>query len=181
VFSFPPLVWKFIAPDDPEAFTQDAAKYTKGGFLSRWLERERPAPDVALGEGEGEDTDVDKAWHGIHYLLTGTAWEGEPPLNFLLLGGRELPDIEVGYGPARILTSAETRGAHEAIASVTDEWLRSRFNPADMMSQEIYPEIWNRDPAEDDTLEYCIEMFQVLRTYLANIAGKNLGTIITLQ
>jgi hypothetical protein len=24
--------------------------------------------------------DVDKAWHGIHFLLTGSTWEGEAPL-----------------------------------------------------------------------------------------------------
>jgi hypothetical protein len=42
--------------------------------------------------------DLEKSWQGIHYLLTGTAWEGDPPLNFLLAGGREV-DIEIGLGP----------------------------------------------------------------------------------
>src|SRR5205814_8154308 len=31
--------------------------------------------DESLGEDEDlSDLDVDKAWHGIHYLLTGSAW-----------------------------------------------------------------------------------------------------------
>lgn len=42
---------------------------------------------------------MDKAWHGIHYLLTGTAWEGDPPLNFLVTGGREVGTEEIGIGP----------------------------------------------------------------------------------
>jgi hypothetical protein len=25
------------------------------------------------------ETDLDKAWHAIHYLLTGSAWGGELP------------------------------------------------------------------------------------------------------
>ena len=30
------------------------------------------------GFGPFADLDIDKAWHAIHFLLTGTAWEGEP-------------------------------------------------------------------------------------------------------
>ena len=26
---------------------------------------------------------LEKAWHGLHFLLTGSDWGGEPPLDFL--------------------------------------------------------------------------------------------------
>jgi hypothetical protein len=42
------------------------------------------------------DLDVDKAWHGIHYLLTGTAWEGDPPLDFIVKGGSQVGDVDDG-------------------------------------------------------------------------------------
>ena len=183
VLAFPPLIWKLIAPDDPEAFESDAAAHRKRGFLAklfRGKDRESAA-ELVLREGEGIDEDLDKGWHGIHYLLTKTAWQGEPPLNFLILGGRELAGIEVGYGPARILTAAETQRIHLALSSVSTEWLRSRFDPADMMAKEIYPEIWDRDPAEDDTLEYCLEMFEVLKKYFSSMSEQRLGTIISIQ
>jgi hypothetical protein len=35
------------------------------------------ATPLVLSEGEGDVVDLDKTWHGIHYLLTGTAWEGD--------------------------------------------------------------------------------------------------------
>jgi hypothetical protein len=77
-----------------------------------------PSPD--------EEDDVDKAWQGLHFLLTGSAWNGEPPLNFLVSGGREIGDVDVGYGPARGFTSTE-------VAESRRHWDRSRrpiFAPA---------------------------------------------------
>jgi uncharacterized protein DUF1877 len=35
------------------------------------------------GVANGNELDVDKAWHGLHFLLTGSAWEGSFPLNFI--------------------------------------------------------------------------------------------------
>ena len=63
-----------------------------------------------LDEEGFADFDIDKAWHGIHYLLTGTAWEGAAPLNFLVAGGRPVGDVDVGYGPARAFSGAEVVG-----------------------------------------------------------------------
>src|SRR5207237_1681567 len=86
--------------------------------------------------------DIDKSWHGIHYLLTGTAWEGEPPLNALVTGGEALPDPDErwGYGPPRCLRPSEVAAFERALTELTDETLSSRFDPADMMEKAIYPE-----------------------------------------
>ena len=54
-------------------------------------------------------TDLDKAWHGIHYLLTGTdAVEGEfPRATFSWQVVRQWRERYAGYGPARALMSTE--------------------------------------------------------------------------
>jgi hypothetical protein len=91
---------------------------------------------------------MEKTWHGVHYLFTGTAWEGEPPLNFLLAGGREV-DIEVGQAPARTHTFAETRAIATALSEISDAELRARYDPAEMMRLEIYPEVWDRGLEEN--------------------------------
>ena len=133
-----------------------------------------------LAEGEGLSTDLDKAWHGIHYLLTGTAWEGAKPLNFLISGGRPVGDIDVGYGPARVLSASETRAAHEALAQLSEDDLRGRFDPAAMTSKEIYPEIWDRPPEEDDTLGYLLEYARTLRGFLAQAVEQGQGLVVYL-
>jgi hypothetical protein len=183
----PPLVWQIVAPDDPDAVARARGVPAGPGFLARLFGRGRPAPPppapaapLVLSDGEGEAGDLEKAWHGIHYLLTGTAWEGEPPLNFLVAGGREVGIDEVGIGPARTLTAKETRDVATALARLTDEDLRARFRPDEMMRLEIYPEIWDRDPAEDDTLGHVMESVESLRTTLAAVVDRGHGLLITI-
>lgn len=183
----PPLVWQIIAPDDPEAIARARGAPKRPGLLARLFGRgaaEAPAPaapaPLVLAEGEGEILDLDKSWHGIHYLLTGTAWEGDPPLNFLVTGGREVGDDEVGQGPARTYTAAETREIAGALAALSDAELRTRFAPDAMMRLEIYPEIWDRDPAEDDTLGYLMEYLGLLRAAVATVVERGHGLLVTI-
>jgi hypothetical protein len=183
----PPLVWQIIAPDDPDAVARARGTPKRPGLITRLFGRgaaEAPASAVpaplVLAHDEGEIVDLDKAWHGIHYLLTGTAWEGDPPLNFLVIGGREVGDDEVGQGPARTYTAAESREIAGALAALSDAELRSRFAPDAMMRLEIYPEIWDRDPAEDDTLGYLMEYLGLLRTAVATVVERGHGLLVTI-
>ena len=50
---------------------------------------------------------LDKAWHGIHFLLTGSAWEGDEPLNFLVTAGEPIEGTDSGYGEDRLFTSEQ--------------------------------------------------------------------------
>jgi hypothetical protein len=181
----PPLIWQIVAPDDPDAVARARGPAPRQGFFARLLGREPahapPAPpplDLQPGEGDlGAAGDLDKAWHGIHYLLTGTAWEGDPPLNFLLVGGRNVDDFET----AHTFTAAETRDIAAALALIDDAELRRRFAPAEMMRLEIYPEIWDRDPAEEDPLGFLLEMVGVLRGALQRAVGHGHGLLVTLS
>ena len=69
------------------------------------LREAESAPDAverlidAAYEGRKDDlVDVDKAWHCLHFLLTGTASEGEPPMDFVVRGGTEVGE-DMGTAP----------------------------------------------------------------------------------
>lgn len=182
----PPLAWQVVSPEDDDAVARARGTIRRPGFLARLFGKKEPAPPppaggLSLTDGEGEAVDLDKAWHGLHYLLTRTAWEGDPPLNFLLAGGRDVGDEEIGIGPARTFTPEETRTIAVALRNVSDQDLRGRFNPKDMMRLEIYPEIWDRDPAEDDTLGYLMENVRSLRTTLDRLAAEGYGMMVTIS
>lgn len=186
VLADPPLVWKVVSPDDDSLY--DAARAEAGvagaGFFRRLFGRparaKASAVDFPLAAGEVDTIDLDKAWHGIHFMLTGTAWEGEPPLNFLMQGGTVIGEVEVGYGPARGMTAAEVQTVAEALAGIDEAFMRARFDPAQMTQLDIYPGIWDRDPAEDDSLGYCLEYFGALRTFVMRAAERGAGLIISL-
>jgi hypothetical protein len=77
---------------------------------------------------------------------------------------------DLGYGPARGLSRDEVRSLAAALKEIPTEALLRRFDPATLMSAEIYPEIWDRPPAEDDTRGYVSEHYAHLRSFVLNAA-----------
>lgn len=136
------------------------------------------------GFGPFQDLDVDKAWHGIHFLLTNTAWEGEGPLAFVVNGGTpigEEDEHDVGYGPARGFTSGEVREIADALAVIGPDALAARFDPQAMTNAEVYPAIWHRDPNDDDTRGYVLEYYAQLRTFVAEAAAAGHAMLVWLN
>jgi hypothetical protein len=134
-----------------------------------------PETSLAFSRTAGDETDLDKMWHGIHFLLTGTAWEGTEPLCYLLVGGQQVG--EVGHGPARALSSAQVSAFSVALAPLTGENLRVRFNPKAMEAADIYPSGWE-DPDEDDEFGGLASYFDDLKAFVTDAAAKNSGIII---
>jgi len=125
---------------------------------------------------EEDRVDLDKAWHGIHFLLTGTAWGGTPPLSYLVVGGENVCPVDMGYGPVRLLRPPEVRAFAKALAGLDEGTLRSRFDPARMRELDIYPEIWDRPDELEDSLAYLLDNFAMLRDFVgrASEAGRAL-------
>lgn len=81
--------------------------------------------------------DLGKLWHILHYLFTGSAWEGDAPAAFLISGGTEIgPDG--GYGPARLLDAASVAEIATFLAGLTPEMLARRYDPAAIAAAELY-------------------------------------------
>lgn len=57
-----------------------------------------------LLESDDDETSVDlgKAWHGIHWLLTGSPDSTDDVTSEAILGGQPVGE-DLGYGPARLL------------------------------------------------------------------------------
>jgi hypothetical protein len=175
----PPLIWRVVAPDDPEIYEEARAEAAKPGFLARLFGGKRdPGSDFRLAPPEGAVCDLEKAWHGVHYLLTGRADEGSAPLDFLLAGGRDIGTIEVGYGPARVFTAAETGLIRDAIRRLADDDLRARFDPEKMLAADIYPRVWDEG---DEARDWLIDAVASLRELLDAAVAAKLGLVVTLQ
>jgi hypothetical protein len=92
---------------------------------------------VTADSGGEEGLTLEKSWHCLHYLLTGTAWETDTVLGKAILGGAEIgPDM--GYGPARYLEPNEVKNVAKALNTVSKEDLTSRFNLEAMKAANIY-------------------------------------------
>jgi hypothetical protein len=115
-----------------------------------------------------DSIDIDKAWHGIHFMLTGDAWEGEPPLGNVVLGGTEIGG-DAGYGPAHYLSPEELRAAAEALRELPPDEFARRFDAKNLSANSIYPQIWDEG---DEALDYLRHFYETLRAYYLDAAAK---------
>lgn len=143
------------------------------------LRKDPSAFETFMDQESGADftnMDVDKAWHAIHFLLTGTAYEGNGPLFNVIMGGEELDDTDNGYGPARILTPAEVKEVNKALEHIPPAELQKRFSAKKLKEADIYPEIWD----DEDGLEYVITHYEQLRDFYKNAAEAGNGMVLAL-
>ncbi len=120
--------------------------------------------------------DIDKAWGGILYLLTGKAFASGSPedevdsLNRIFFSAQLFDeDMDVGYGPAHYLTPEQVAGINHKIASLTEADLKSHYDPEAMNKEEkLYPSLdWN-----EKIFDYLYFHFQALQSFFATAASR---------
>jgi hypothetical protein len=142
------------------------------------LQRLKASDDVqAVIEGDG-GVSLEKLWHGLHYLLTGEAEGGEPPLADAILGGTEIGS-DMGYGPARYLTPDQVKRISGALSGLTRETLREHFDPADFAENGIYPSIWDED--EDELFDELMGYFDQMSACYRDAAKSGKAMLLVLS
>jgi len=140
-------------------------------------------PDAATQPLEPPDPeqtiDIEKGWHGLHYLLTGSADEGAQPASFLVYGGEDLDDE--GFG--RALRPPEVRRFADHLARLSRAELERRFDPARMEKLRIYPEGWTREADDEDgsPLEWLLACFEEVRAFMGKAAVAGDGVIVRIS
>jgi hypothetical protein len=121
-----------------------------------------------------------KTWHGLHFTLTGKAWEGKQPLAFLVIGGEPIAaegdEEDEAYSPPRILSPAFVKKLNKALAAITSEEFSKRFDLKRLAREEIYPRIWNESP--DALLREYLAAFESVREFIAACAERGDGVVV---
>jgi hypothetical protein len=123
---------------------------------------------------DGSYLSLEKAWHGLHYLLTGHASGGPQPLSFIFAGGQDI-GVDLGYGPARLLSARFVKDLDSSLSELTINEIWLRFDPAKMSKEGIYPEIWD-EPEEELKDEYGM-YFNELKDFVRS-ASSNDNSIV---
>ena len=110
------------------------------------------AADEADATNFGRGVDLDKAWHGIHFVLTGNEDDDGTPLGAVILGGS---DVEEDDEEGRIfLEPGRVRAAAEALSSIDEVRFGVMFGQRTWTS-EIYG-----TPDRDYLLGYFVELVE---------------------
>jgi hypothetical protein len=131
--------------------------------------RAPPAPG-----NPGHSVSLDKAWHGLHYLLCGALEPVPGPLGQAVFGGSEIAE-DRGYGPARYFAPAQVSEIAAALRSPgLERELHARFDAAAMTQLGIYPGRW-----EADDHDWLIKAFRTLCDFYA-AASQAEHAVVTL-
>jgi hypothetical protein len=118
---------------------------------------------------------LNKAWHAIHFVLTGSRLGGDEPLNFLVSEGTPVGEVDVGFGPARVLSSDQVRSIHTALASIAPDDVARRVDVRRFDAEAIYPGNWQRNGYGVD---YVVSNYREMRDLIARTAEEGRGLIL---
>ncbi|MDW8849975.1 YfbM family protein [Flavobacterium sp. MMLR14_040] len=121
--------------------------------------------------------DVDKAWDGIIFLLTGqNIQNADHPLVQVLFSGQLIDEEQdLGYGPGHYLTPDQVKDLSDQISKITTEDLKKKYNSKKMNELDVYP-IW-----DEDSFDYLAENFKLLQQIYAEAANNDQAIITFLN
>lgn len=134
-----------------------------------------PPPGARL-EPSRPQFDMDTAWQPLHFLLTGTAWEGDEPACYLVRGGQGIADDAEAFSSARALDPDNVRQFDAFLSTVSHEDLRKRFDLKAMIAARIYSA--PRGGSAGPDIEPLLELFDELRAFVAASAAAGAGLVV---
>lgn len=131
-----------------------------------------------LLESDDDETsvDLDKTWHGIHWLLTGSHDPTDDVTSEVIFGGQPVGE-DRGYGPARLLDPERVRAVASILRALPADELRQRVDLEAMSAADLYPDIWDEADVFD---EYLAPAYDELRAFYADAAHEGQAVIQTI-
>ena len=104
-----------------------------------------PGPPDGSAGLDRPHCDLEGVWQGLHFIFTGTAWEGDVPACYLLRGGEEIGDPdELGYSVLHALTPDQVQRFGAFLHALSPDEIARRFDPARMTALQITLNTWGR-------------------------------------
>ena len=119
--------------------------------------------------------ELGKDWHIVHFLLAGTAEGTDHPLGLLYDAGLEPEDF--CSEDVWIVSSAQVRAFRDALSTVSDEELQSRFDPERMAAANVY----RADGMTADDWDDVSQGIPQLRDFAEACATRGCGAIIVIM
>ena len=97
--------------------------------------------DAMLEAKDTRSVDLDKAWHGLHWLLTGATAPTDELESSAIYGGEPVGE-DLGNGPGRLIATGQVRRLSPRLAKMPLQSLRARADPVAMNKADVYPGGW---------------------------------------
>ena len=106
--------------------------------------------------------DLDKAWHGLIYLISNKKINEEAEK--IILGNKKklFEKSDTGLGPITYCDKEEVKKISKKLQAIDKEKLKKNFDPKDMQKKDIYPNIWLK---KENELAYLMDFWDDLVDY----------------
>ncbi|WP_184018270.1 YfbM family protein [Sphingobium boeckii] len=128
----------------------------------------------------GDLIHFDKAWHALHFVFAGSEAATGTSLGLLM---NEWPEFGVdgGYGAPRLAPPAAVKAFADALAGLSDEELKSRYDPAAMERADVYIADMLVEDGLEDGWGYVAQGLPALRAFIKKCVEHNSSVILYLS
>ena len=131
--------------------------------------------EIVAVQDASPQVDLDKVWHGLHWIFTGSAKEGPEPLCYLLHKGLELGHFRDSN--VRGFSSKQLAAFEAAVQPFDEAELRRKYDGEAMAAADVYlSAMWQRDSEEGvNSLNFWLEK---LKIFLNESKERKMGMLI---
>ena len=182
------------APDTIEAFVESSTwappvREVRPKGMFGWLLKLTPVtihetdPDAEPPPGydpanDRPHCDLEGVWHALHFLFTGTAWEGDAPACYLISGGQDIGDPdELGYSSLHALGPDQTQRFAQFLNSLSREELTRRDDPKKMTALGIDGG-WSDAESRALRFGHVLDGYEQLRAFVQATVDAKSGLIV---
>ena len=110
--------------------------------------------------------DLDKMWHGLQWILSGSIGITAAPASRIILGGKEV-GANLDYGKPRYFSPAEVKQIATLLSSISVADLRKNYSAKAMDAAKVYPDDWREWEREGEDVfgGLLVNFNQLLRFY----------------
>lgn len=158
---------------------EEKSKPEPVGFFARIFGKSSEAKPARPWQQPAEHTllDLDKNWHILHFAFCQAPWEAALPQATLLCGGVELGTTDLGYGPARALTTKDLAPFLQFLNGLSLQTFSSEVTSESIKKNEIYFSADEWDAEAKENLWACVVE---LRQFIQGAITQSNGVIIYL-
>ncbi|MDX5985958.1 DUF1877 family protein [Sphingomonas echinoides] len=151
------------SPSDIAALRRDPSEVQKFAFED--------------GDVEADLIEFDKAWHALHFMLTGAAYDSHSPLGIIADIGEAVSQDVDGLDEFWIISPEEMQAFDTAFRQIDDAALSGRYDNAAMLESDIYLADAFADDGDELALEYILQGVPALRRLSAACAAAGDGAV----
>lgn len=127
-----------------------------------------------------DGTDLDKAWDGIHFALTGEGMTGgSGRMSYEPFGNRYLDSVDEGMGPATYLAPEEVAVVARHLKGISVDDFAALVDAKAMLAAEVYP--FQQGESDEEVRTYLGMHYAAMRDLYLSASASGMSVVAVMR